>query len=124
MPPPPKACKCNAWETDHSHCPSWHNQLCKVPYYKCAELNGDGDSGAEGNSDDESKAPCHSAQKVETKTVRFKNCPHKNKDEELEKLIGWLHGLDTQDSAYTAGYAHLAHHFPNAAKVMPKPKYQ
>jgi hypothetical protein len=123
MPLPPKSHKRDAWETDHSHHPSQRNQPHEIPYYKRAEQNEDGDSEASDNSEEESKAPCRSAQKVETKTVHFKNHPPKSEDQEIEELIGQLHGLDTRDSAYAAGYARLAHHFPNAAKVVPKPKY-
>jgi len=63
-------------------------------------------------------------QKIKTKTIRFKNCPHKSEDQELEDLIGKLHGLDTWDSNYAAGYARLAHHFPNTTRDVPKPEYQ
>jgi hypothetical protein len=48
----------------------------------------------------------------------------KNEDQELEDLVGQLHRLDIRDSTYVAGYARLAHHFPNAARDMPKPEYQ
>ena len=123
MPLPPKSHKRDAWETDRSHHPSRRNQPHEIPYYECAKHNEDGDSEASDNSEEESEAPHHSAQKVETKTVRFKNRPPKSEDQEIEELIGQLHGLDTRDSAYTAGYARLAHHFPNAAKVVPKPEY-
>ena len=124
MPLPPKSHKRDTWETDHSHRPSRRNQPREVPYYERAEQNEDGDSQASDDSEEESKAPRRSAQKVETKTVRFKNRPPKSEDQELEELIGQLHGLDTWDSAYAAGYARLTHHFPNAAKVMPKPEYR
>jgi len=63
-------------------------------------------------------------QKIKTKIVRFKNWSRKNKDHELEDLIGQLHGLDIWDSNYAVGYACLAHHFPNAARDMPKPEYR
>jgi hypothetical protein len=123
MPSPPKAREHDTWDTDPSHRPSWHDPPREVPYYERAELNNDGDSGAEDDSEDESEAPQCSAQKVETKTVHFKNHLRKSEDQELEELIGQLHGLDIWDSAYTAGYARLAHHFSNAAKVVPKPEY-
>jgi len=39
-------------------------------------------------------------------------------------LVRQLHGLDIWDSAYAARYAHLAHHFPNTTRDVPKPEYQ
>jgi hypothetical protein len=123
MLPPPKTCECDSWAPNHSCHASQHEQDHDTPYYKHAEQEDDYDSGALVDFNSEDEAPHRSTQKIETKTVRFKNCPHKNEDRELEDLVGQLHGLDIQDSAYVAGYAHLAHHFPNAARDMPKPEY-
>jgi hypothetical protein len=68
--------------------------------------------------------PCHSARKVKTKTVHFKNRSNKDEDRELEDLVTQLHGLRTWDSSYAAVYARLAHRFPNATRDIPKPEYQ
>jgi hypothetical protein len=87
-PPPPKSHKRDTWETDRSHHPSRRNQPREVPYYEYAEQNEDSDSKASDNSKEESEALCHLAQKVETKTICFKNCPPKSKDQEIEELIG------------------------------------
>ena len=51
--------------------------------------------------------PRCSVQKVETKTVHFKDRSNKDEDRELEDLVTQLHGLRTWDSSYAAVYAHL-----------------
>jgi hypothetical protein len=121
--PPLKACKHDSWAHDHSHCASWHELDCNTPYYQWAEQEDNYDSRASDNFNSEDEAPCHSAQKIKTKTIWFKNHPCKNEDRELEDLVGQLHGLDIWDSAYAAGYARLTHHFPNTARDVLKPEY-
>jgi hypothetical protein len=79
-PPPPKSHKHDTWETDRSHRPSQCTQTREVPYYKHAEQNEDGDSKASDDPEEESEALRHSVQKVETKTICFKNCPPKSED--------------------------------------------
>src|SRR6266851_8964870 len=124
MLPPPKARKHDTWAPDRSRHASQWEQDHDAPYYKCAEQEEDYDSGASDDFNSKDEAPHCSTQKIETKTMHFKNRLRKNKDQELEDLVGYLHGLDIRDSAYVAGYAHLAHHFPNTARDVPKPKYR
>jgi hypothetical protein len=106
--------------SDCDRCAPWCEREREVPYYERAE----DDSGASDDSNSEDEAPRCSAQKVETKTVRFKDRSLKNEDQELEDLVTQLHGLRAWDSSYAAVYARLAHRFPNATRDIPKPEYQ
>jgi hypothetical protein len=96
-PPPPKAHEHDTWAPDRSRRTSRHKQDRDTPYYEHAEHEEDFDSGASDDFDSEDEAPRCSVQKIETKTICFKNCPCKNEDWELEELVGsctgWTSGI-------------------------------
>ncbi len=80
MPPPPKAHKCDTWAPNHSHRIPQCEQDRDAPYYECAEQEEDYDSRASDDFNSEDEALHHSAQKIKTKTVCFKNHSYKNED--------------------------------------------